>query len=449
MPENNDYKARFERELNELESSRENLVACLTEKKGMESFISKTTLEMIQHLRGANEIATKGEIQDVVIMFTDVRGFTRFSEVFGVKKVFEIINVYLSIQSKNIEKNHGVIDKFLGDGIMAIFENDNKELNALRAAIAIQNSVRELNYEYTKRAVLNVGVGIHTGTVLMGVLGEEGRKDYTSIGDNVNIASRFCSLAKGGEILFTKKFMEALPDIRGIEFKETMRVKGKKEPLDVYFYELDIGLPQILQTENSIEQPTEPRNYNEKQNISDSRNLKGNECKPGDILTRKEKELIAVGASIASGCQQCSDYHFVKVFEEGATVEEVEMAVHDGLEMIRYASEIMQTKAYTLMDLQHKVTDVEPLSIHFDRISLLVRIGAVVALNNITGIEKYIQLALQHEVNLNEIQMTTALAKVVAAKAREFADDKIKKSLDMVLPTKTTSLTECNFNEPE
>ena len=123
MPENNDYKAQFERELNELESSRENLVACLTEKKGMESFISKTTLEMIQQLRGASEIATKGEIQDVVIMFTDVRGFTRFSEVFGVKKVFEIINVYLSIQSKNIEKNHGVIDKFLGDGIMAIFEN--------------------------------------------------------------------------------------------------------------------------------------------------------------------------------------------------------------------------------------------------------------------------------------------------------------------------------------
>lgn len=451
MPENsfknnNEYKTAFENELKELEGSREKLVACLTEKKGMESFLSQSTLEMIKKLRGEREVAIQGELRDVVIMFTDVRGFTRFSEAFGVKRVFEILNAYLSVQSKNITQYHGVLDKFLGDGIMAIFEGEQKELHALRAAIMIQSSVRKLNYEYTKRSVLNIGIGIHTGQVFMGVLGERGRSDYTAIGDNVNIASRLCSLAKGEEILFTEQFTTQLSQIKGIHFKDLMEVKGKKAPLNVYYYELDVGYPEISQAEKLPKQDIRDTSQGDKAHVNDQTlQEKASLPRTKIILTPKEKELIAVGASIASGCQQCADYHFVKVFDEGATVDEVKRAVHDASEMIAFASEVMQHKAYTFMNVSCKVSAKEGVSGDLDRLSLLVRIGAVVALNCITGIERYIKLALKSGVALEGIQMAIALAEIVATKAREFAEDKILKSLDMVPSESKISFAECHF----
>jgi AhpD family alkylhydroperoxidase len=313
----------------------------------------------------------------------------------------------------------------------------------------IQHGVLDLNYAYTKRAVLHVGIGVHTGPVFMGVLGEEGRKDYTAIGDHVNTASRLCSQAKGGEVLFTKPFKEALPTFGGIAFRETMTVKGKKEPLDVYCYTLDLGYPDIQQNEDGSERPMEPASGTTNRVPSYAPHVTGETYQAADELTRKDKELIAVAASIASGCQQCSDYHFVKVFDEGATVGEVEKAVHEALDAIRYASGVMQHKAYVLMEIPHKATHNEEMSTNIDRLSLLLKIGAVVALNNITGIENAIGVAVRYGVRLEDIQMTVALSKIVAAKAREFADDAIQKALDRDVPKRQTSLAACDLGRLE
>jgi len=440
------YRRGFERELQELETSHERLVACLTEKKGMEDFISKTTLEMIRRTRGMEEVSIQGEIRNVAIMFTDVRNFTRFSELFDVKKVFEIINAYLSIQSKLVERHNGILDKFLGDGIMAFFEGKDKELDALRAALMIQHGVRELNYMYTERAILHVGIGLDTGPVFMGVLGEEGRKDYTAIGDHVNTASRVCGLAGKGEVLFTKPFMEKLPSLSGIRVRETVNVKGKKEPLEVYCYELDVGYPDIQHLGGIVGKPTKRRKRKGNTMPSDVQYAKEDACQMATGLTRKDKELIAVVASIASGCQQCADYHVVKVFDDGATVKEVEKAVQEALGMIEYAGGIMQKKAYSLLKLPRKTATKDKMTKDVDRMSVLLRLAALVALNNITGIEVVIQLAVHKGVRLEDLQLTIALAKVVAEKAREFADDSISKSLGMSNQKQAVSLDGCHFS---
>ena len=145
-------------------------------------------------------------------------------------------------------------------------------------------------------------------------------------------------------------------------------------------------------------------------------------------LTQKEKELVAVGAAISAGCQKCANYHFKKAFEEGNTREEIQKAVEAATCVIKSSDEIMQRKAYSLMNVKRKEVK-DSCTDHLDRINILVKIGAAVAANNATNITKYIDLATFSGIMADEMTVTIKLAKAILKKAGEFAEDATTEAL--------------------
>lgn len=141
-------------------------------------------------------------------------------------------------------------------------------------------------------------------------------------------------------------------------------------------------------------------------------------------LTAREKELIAVGTAVSAGCQRCCNYHFQKAFEEGATVDEVKMAVADSTIAIEHADEHMQRKAYSLMNLERAEQTVEEND-NIEPIRLLIKIGAAVASNCAPTIEHYINSAKARGVDIDNIRYAIKLAKMILGKAGEFADEAI------------------------
>ena len=146
-----------------------------------------------------------------------------------------------------------------------------------------------------------------------------------------------------------------------------------------------------------------------------------------EILTQKDKELIAVGTSVSAGCQRCSDYHFKRVLEVGSSLDEVKMAVIDATDTISHADEMMQRKAYVLMEVSRPEADITDKAIN--RISALVKLGAAVASNCTPTIIREMEAAKAIGISQDEMMVTIKLAKMLLRKAGEFADEAIEEAL--------------------
>lgn len=178
--------------------------------------------------------------REMTILFADIRGFTTISEKLSPKQTFNFINEYLHNTGPVIRKNGGFIDKYMGDGIMALFE---RREDAIKAALRLQNRNARLNKSLEGRMVsaINVGIGIHTGHLMLGTIGEPQRMDGTVISDAVNLASRVESLTKqyGVNLLVTKETLAGIP-LGTAEFPwirrfiDRIAVKGKSEPATIY-----------------------------------------------------------------------------------------------------------------------------------------------------------------------------------------------------------------------
>ena len=148
-----------------------------------------------------------GEKSDVTILFSDIRGFTKITSDWDAEHVMDLLNDYFALLIEAIFEHDGTIDKFVGDGIIAVFGSPERDpdhpakaiqaAQAMQEAMAIQNKIRADRGE----TVCEIGIGIHTGTVLHGFVGSVERLEFTVIGEAVNKASRYCSGAKGGEII--------------------------------------------------------------------------------------------------------------------------------------------------------------------------------------------------------------------------------------------------------
>lgn len=146
-----------------------------------------------------------------------------------------------------------------------------------------------------------------------------------------------------------------------------------------------------------------------------------------ETLSQKEKELVAVACSVSAGCQRCSNHHFKKVFEVGASLEEVQKAVEDATKTIHHADEMMQRKAYALMEVARQEV---PLIIEAaDRLTALVKLGAAVASNCTPTITGHLAVAQTSGATESEIKVTIKLAKMILGKASEFADEAISEAL--------------------
>jgi len=212
------------------------MILSLREKLHMEKYLSRSTVKSIKKNRDRSQLRLGGIKKDVTMLFSDVRGFTSMSEKMRPEEVVTLLNVYLNLQGKVIRRWGGIVDKFIGDEVMAIFEGSKADLNAVRSAVEIQRYCESLNWARGKtgQKQLQIGIGLNSGEVVMGNMGSVEQMDYTVIGDNVNIAARLCSIAKPGQIVVSKVIADKIFEKANVEKLEPVTLRGKAVPLDIY-----------------------------------------------------------------------------------------------------------------------------------------------------------------------------------------------------------------------
>jgi len=176
--------------------------------------------------------------KEMTILFCDIRNFTKLSESMSPKENFTFINRYLKVMAPVINKHGGTIDKFMGDGIMALFPNSAD--NALDAAVSMMLSLEKYNKKLTTNnlPIVEIGLGLHTGNMMLGTVGSSSRMDVTVISDTVNAAARIEALTKTFQtpILISEETRMCLDkfDKRNLRFIATCMVKGKLKPMTIY-----------------------------------------------------------------------------------------------------------------------------------------------------------------------------------------------------------------------
>lgn len=206
--------------------------------KTFERFIPRQFTE--RFAEGNIENLTTGlcEKEYLTILFSDIRRFTTFSEKMTPDETFKFLNAYLRRMDIPIRKHHGFVDKFIGDAIMALF--DRSPQDAVSAAIDMFHSLDDYNENRLQKgkSLVNIGIGINSGEVVVGVIGSRERTDTTVLGDAVNIASRVESLTKyyGCKLLITGTTHSHLTETKGLLIRQIdeVQVKGKKEITQIY-----------------------------------------------------------------------------------------------------------------------------------------------------------------------------------------------------------------------
>lgn len=228
-------------EIGELAKSVNNMASGLAEKEKVRDLLGKVVSHEIAEELLSKTIVLGGEEKIVTVLFADIKGFTSLCENTPPEKVLTLLNSYLSEITAVIEHHHGVVDKYTGDSVMALFgaplTRNNDAQNAIHTALAIQNAMTTLNQANRAAglAEIDAGIGVHTGLVVAGNLGSQNRLNYTVIGDSVNLSARLEGL--------TRKYF--VPNIvsdttrqnaPGFVYRELdlVRVAGKREPVRIY-----------------------------------------------------------------------------------------------------------------------------------------------------------------------------------------------------------------------
>lgn len=185
------------------------------------------------------EIRLGGTRQTLTVLFADLRGFTSLSEVEPPEVVVDLLNRFFTMMSEVIFRHGGTLDKYVGDGVMALFgapyATERDAVKAVRAAVDMQRAVQGLNRELAEAGQphIGVGVGINTGPAIVGFIGSEARLDYTAIGDTVNTAARLEHLARAGQIIISEHTMQAVDaSVRYVQL-DAVQVKGRSARLQI------------------------------------------------------------------------------------------------------------------------------------------------------------------------------------------------------------------------
>ena len=193
-----------------------------------------------QMLENPESFKLGGVNQTITVLFADIRGFTRISEHAPPEKIVNLLNKYFSAMTDIIFAHGGTLDKYLGDGLLALFgaptTTPQDAGNALNAAVAMQRRIIGINQELRDEGVheIGVGIGLHTGEATVGYIGSERRSEYTAIGDTVNTAARLESNAQGGEILISDATAKSARSRYGLKPREPIMVKNRQQPIDLW-----------------------------------------------------------------------------------------------------------------------------------------------------------------------------------------------------------------------
>ncbi|SFB82989.1 CHASE2 domain-containing protein [Butyrivibrio sp. YAB3001] len=216
--------------------------AALEKRKVTKTFERYVAPEIVKEImkEGMENIGLGGKTCDIAVLFVDVRGFTTMSERLTPEKVVFILNKYLTMASGCVEKNHGTLDKFVGDAMMAFWgaplPQDDAIYNAVRTAMDIIEGAKRVSDELKEEIgeELRVGVGVNYGPAVVGNMGAERHMDYTAIGDTVNTAARLEANAPGGTVYISRVVADALKDrIKVTSLGGTIKLKGKAEGFEV------------------------------------------------------------------------------------------------------------------------------------------------------------------------------------------------------------------------
>jgi len=229
-------------ELERLATSFNEMVAGLEERDHIRDTFGKYVSRQVadQILKGKVDLA--GEIIPVTILFSDIREFTSISERMEPRALLALLNEYFTGMVESVLRNHGVVDKFLGDGMMAVFgaptPDTNDPLRACSAALEMRERLVALNVRLKQDGLkeLRIGIGLHSGPVVAGNIGHVDRKEYTVIGDTVNLSSRLESLTKelATDIVLSADTYALVKDDVEVEVVRSIRVRGREQEVVVY-----------------------------------------------------------------------------------------------------------------------------------------------------------------------------------------------------------------------
>lgn len=205
------------------------MVQAFKERLYLSRYVGSHTLRMIS--KSENPDVELGQRLEMTVLFSDIRGFTSYAESRDPAETITMLNAWLGFQSEAVLYFGGVIDKFVGDEILALFSGKDSAERAWACASSIQKKAALLALE--RKETLAVGIGIHYGPVVMGNVGAGDRLDYTVIGATVNLASRLCSAAKGGEVVITTSTSRHISANWDNLLMEDIQLKGVTEPVSI------------------------------------------------------------------------------------------------------------------------------------------------------------------------------------------------------------------------
>ena len=206
----------------------------------MGKYMSEDVMKKI--VQNIDNLGLGGKKATVTVLFSDIRGFTSMSEKMSAQQVSELLNEYFSEMEPIVTKYNGIINKFIGDAVMAVFgepiQDENHAYNAVKCGYEMLQKVKELHLKWEKegKPLIEIGVGVNTGEVFVGNIGSVNRMEYTVIGDTVNLASRLESYNKTYKthMLISSSTYEASKNHIIIKKISNVEIRGKADKIDIY-----------------------------------------------------------------------------------------------------------------------------------------------------------------------------------------------------------------------
>jgi len=229
---------QYNKQLQELNQNLERAQELLS--IAFQRYMSSQLLERI--LKSSKPVSLTGEKKEVTVLMSDIRGFTTLAENMTTEKLVKFLNQYFEAMIDIVLKDEGIVDKFMGDAVLALFgaiySHEDDPLRAVMAAIEMQKKVRELNAKWSEEDMpqIEIGVGISTGEIIVGNIGSERRLEYTVIGQDVNYAQRLEQMTKQlpANILISETTYEKVKEHIVVEKFGPFPISGKKDPIAVY-----------------------------------------------------------------------------------------------------------------------------------------------------------------------------------------------------------------------
>ena len=210
-----------------------------TQRAQLARFLSPALVE--QAARGSIELTKGGALTEITMLFSDIRGFTSMSEKMPAQEVVRMLNDYFELMVDIVFEHGGILDKFIGDAIMALWgapvRRSDDATRAVQAAVAMQEKIVEFNADRVAQGKqpLKAGIGVHTGTVVVGNMGSSKALSYTAIGDGVNLASRLCGLASADTIVISEECAaKAGKENFRLEALPPAKVKNREQPVQIF-----------------------------------------------------------------------------------------------------------------------------------------------------------------------------------------------------------------------